>query len=316
MIAFLKDVVNEFLTDNCPHLAASISYYSLLSLFPLTLALASVLGFLSASPQTQERMIESIGGFLPIPSAFITRTIEGIVASRGAASAIGTIGLLWGGSAVFNAIRKSLNTAWGIREPRNFLVDRGLELSMMIGVGLLLLISLGLGTTLSVLQKYDLTVFGIEFLNRNFFWDMCITAVSTGLAFLTFLFLYKVIPNTEVRWRDVWGGALLAAVGFEVTKQVFVWYTTNFAHYNLIYGSIGTIIALLVWIYISALILLFCAKVTSVYSRHRAIIPEEEIPQNMSKTKRRSWLRGLIARFVLSSNGLWSKSMANKPEKK
>lgn len=316
MIAFLRDVVNEFLTDNCPHLAASISYYSLLSIFPLTLALVSVLGFLSASPETQERMIESIGGFLPISSNFITNTIEGIVTSRGAAGAIGTIGLLWGGTAVFNAIRKSLNAAWGLREPRSFLVDRGLELSMMIGVGLLLIVSLGLGTALSVVQKYDLTVLGIEFLNMDFFWDMCVTAVSTGLAFLTFLFLYKVIPNTHVRWGDVWGGALLAAVGFEVAKQVFVWYTTNFAHYNLIYGSIGTIIALLVWIYISALILLFCAKITSVYSRHRILIPEEEVSKNIPKMEHSFRLRGLLARFMPVSNGVGSNSTPHKTEKR
>lgn len=309
-------MVNEFLADNCPHLAASISYYALLSIFPLTLALVSVLGFLSVSPQTQERMIESIGGFLPISSILITRTIEGVVASRGAAGAIGTIGLLWGGSAVFNAIRKAVNTAWGIKEPRSFLVDRGLEFGMMIGLGLLLFISLGLGTTLSILQKYDLTIAGIGFLNGDFFWDMSVTAVSTLLAFLTFLFLYKGIPNTEVRWGDVWGGALLAAVGFEVAKQVFIWYTTNFAHYNLIYGSIGTIIALLVWIYISALILLFCAKITSVYSRGRARIHEDEVYGDIPEMGYRFRVRNLLARFMPASNGLRSKSVTHKPEKR
>ena len=269
VVAFLREVVNEFLTDNCPHLAASISYYFLLSLFPLTLALISVLGFLSRSPETETRVIRAIGDFLPLSSEYITRTIRGVIDSRGTTGAIATIGLLWGGSSVFNAIRKSLNTAWGIRKPRPFFVERAMELGMILGVGLLLLVSFGITTAVRVIQRFSLSVGGISFFNGDFLWHAILILLSIALSFVTFLFLYRFIPNTRVRWGDVWGGALLAAVGFEAAKQIFVWYATNFAHYNLIYGPVGTLIALLIWAYVSAVILLFCAKLTSVYSRLR-----------------------------------------------
>ncbi|MCL0059359.1 YihY/virulence factor BrkB family protein [Dehalococcoidia bacterium] len=269
VIAILHTAVKEFLADNCLHLSASISYYMFFCIFPLSLAFISVLGFISGSPESEARVIEAIGNSLPVSSELITSSIQGVIRSRGTTGAIATIGLLWGGSAVFNVIRKSLNIAWGVKKPRPFFVERAMELGMTLGVGLLLLISIGITAALSVIRRFNATVLGIEFLNGAVFWQASLMLLSISLAFVTFLLLYKFVPYTRVQWRDVWGGALLAAVGFEATKQVFVWYATNFAHHNLIYGPVGTIIALLIWTYISAVIVLFCAKLTSVYSKSR-----------------------------------------------
>ncbi|MCL0035891.1 YihY/virulence factor BrkB family protein [Dehalococcoidia bacterium] len=265
----MHTAVKEFLADNCLHLAASISYYLFFCIFPLSLAFISVLGFISGSPESEARVIEAIGNSLPVSSELITSSIQGVIRSRGTTGAIATIGLLWGGSAVFNVIRKSLNIAWGIKKPRPFFVERAMELAMTLGVGLLLLTSIGITAALSVVRRFNAAVLGIEFLNGAVFWQASLMLLSISLAFVTFLLLYKFVPYTRVQWRDVWGGALLAAVGFEAAKQVFVWYATNFAHHNLIYGPVGTIIALLIWTYISAVIVLFCAKLTSVYSKSR-----------------------------------------------
>ena len=281
-VHFIKDVVNEFLTDNCPQLAASISFYLLLSLFPLTLGVLSVIGFFTTSNETESRVIQAISGFLPLPGEDITNYIEGVNSSPGTTSIIATIGLLWGGSSVFNAIRKSLNTAWGVRKTRHFLVERAIEVGMMIGGGTLLMISFSMTTALSVFPKNDLTFAGSSFFNVNLFSHALLILLTIGLAFATFLLLYKFIPNAQVRWGDVWVGALLAAVGFEIVKQVFVWYAT--AHYALVYGPIGTVIGLLVWTYASALILLFCAKLTSVYSRHKISFYEDIELRGKGKT--------------------------------
>ncbi|MCL0095224.1 YihY/virulence factor BrkB family protein [Dehalococcoidia bacterium] len=269
VIAILHNAVKEFLTDNCLHLSASISYYMFFCIFPLSLAFTSVLGFILGSPESEAKVIQAIGDFLPVSSEFITSSIQGVVRARGTIGVIATIGLLWGGSAVFNVIRKSLNIAWGIKKPRPFFVERAMELAMTLGVGLLLLTSIGITAALSVVRQFNAAVLGIEFLNGAVFWQASLMLLSISLAFVTFLLLYKFVPYTRVRWRDVWGGALLAAVGFEAAKQIFVWYATDFAHYNLIYGPVGTIIALLIWTYISAVIVLFCAKLTSVYSKSR-----------------------------------------------
>jgi membrane protein len=264
---FIRKAAKEFLTDNCLHLSASISYYAFFCIFPLSLAFISVLGFISGSPESEIRVIEAIGAFLPVCSEFITSSVQGVIRARGAIGAIATIGLLWGGTAVFNVTRKSLNIAWGVKIPRSFLAERAMELAMTLGMGLLLLVSIGITAMLSVIRRFNAAIIGIEFLNGAFFWQVILILVSVSLAFVTFLLLYKFVPNTRVRWSDVWWGALLAAVGFETAKQIFIWYATAFAHHNPIYGTVGTIMAFLIWTYISAAIVLFCAKLTSMYSR-------------------------------------------------
>jgi membrane protein len=266
---FMHKTVKEFLNDNCLHLAASISYYAFFCIVPLTLAFISVIGFISGSPKSESRVIEAICDFLPVCSEFITSSVQGVIRARGTIGAVATIGLLWGGSAVFNVIRKSLNIVWGVKKSRSFLMERAIELAMTLGTGLLLLVSIGITTTLSIIQRFNATAIGIEFLNGVIFWRVILTLMSGSLAFVAFLLLYKIVPNTRVQWSDVWGGALLAAVGFEATKQVFVWYTITFAYHNPIPGTVGTIMAFLIWTYISAVTMLFCAKLTSIYSKSR-----------------------------------------------
>ncbi|MFC2028062.1 YihY/virulence factor BrkB family protein [Chloroflexota bacterium] len=269
---FIREVVNEFLTDNCPHLAASVSYYVLLTIFPLTLAAITIVGAITNDPDPQHNVVQAIGDFLPVSDDVISDTIGEVGDDWIAAGAISIILLIWGGMAVFSALRKALNAAWGIRTPRSFFMERFLELGMMLGVALLLLISFAINAGVKVVEgASDTTVGG--FFGEDVFWNAVRILITTGLAFITFIVLYKVIPNARIRWGDIWGGALIAAVGFIAAQQVFIQYVTPNEPYSLIYGSIGTIIALMVWVYVSAVILLFCAKLTAVHSRRRISTP-------------------------------------------
>ncbi|MFC1904480.1 YihY/virulence factor BrkB family protein [Chloroflexota bacterium] len=267
LIDFMKVVIHEFTTDNCPHLAAAISYYFLFSLFPLTLAVISAMGFVLRSPALEAQVIKGIGDLLPVSGDFITGTIRGVVSARGATGIVATIGLIWGGTSVFNAIRKALNTAWGIRRPHPFIHARLLELVMMAGAGSLLLISVSLTTSVRIIRELNQPIFMSILLHNGFFWHSIVILISLTITFLVFIFLYWIVPNMAVRWRGIWVGALAAAICFEVTKSAFIWFVGNFTQYNLVYGPVGTIIALLVWTYVSAIIFLFFAKVTSVYAR-------------------------------------------------
>ena len=139
----------------------------------------------------------------------------------------------------------------------------------MVGAGLLLLISILLTAGLKVIGRADLPAWGAVFFESILFWRCVIFLVCAALTFVVFLLLYRFVPNTQVRWRDVWRGALAAAICFEATKFFFLWFVGNFGRYNLIYGPIGALIALLMWTYVSAVIFLFCAKLTSVYARRR-----------------------------------------------
>ncbi|MBM3157013.1 MAG: YihY/virulence factor BrkB family protein [Chloroflexi bacterium] len=263
----IKQAVQEFLTDNCTHLAAAISYYLLLSIFPLLLAAITILSFFTRDPGIEAKVTQTIAEIMPISGEFVSVTIKEVSLGAGAAGAIATLGLIWTGMAVFNAIRKSVNTAWGIKTPRPFFRERLIELLMMAGFGALLLISIGVTTAFKIVRGADITIFGRQLADVGFIWQALVVLASALVAFIAFLFLYKFIPNTNVRWRHVWLGALVAAILFEIIKDIFVWFAGHFATYNLVYGTAGTIIALLVWSYLSAVIMLFCAKLISIYPR-------------------------------------------------
>jgi len=269
----MKRAVQEFLTDNCTHLAAAISYYLLLSLFPLALAAISILSYVSRSPDVQANVTKAITDVLPVSGDFVSTTIRDVAPGWGAASAIGIVGLLWAGTGVFNATRKSLNTAWGIKQPRSFLRERLIEFIMMLGLGVFLIVYVGMTAAFNFFQSTN--VLGGRFVEGGIFWESMVILASIAIAFVGFFLLYEFIPNTRVPWRHVWVGALIAAVLFEIVKNIFVWFVGKFATYNLVYGSIGTIIALMTWSYISAMILLFCAKLISIYPRMKSSLLAE-----------------------------------------
>jgi membrane protein len=133
----------------------------------------------------------------------------------------------------------------------------------MLGLGAFLLVYVGMTATFNFIESTN--VFGGRFAEGGLFWEFMVILASIAIAFVGFLLLYEFIPNTRTPWRHVWAGALIAAVLFEIVKNVFVWFVGKFATYNLVYGSIGTIIALMTWAYISAVIMLFCAKLISIY---------------------------------------------------
>jgi membrane protein len=268
IVATIKQAVNEFLADNCTHLSAAISYYILLSLFPLALAAVTILGYFSRSANISARVTQAISDVLPGAGQVLSATIQGVSQDWGAAGAIATVGLLWSGMGFFGAVRKSLNTAWGIKQPRTFLRERLMEFLMMLGLGALLIISIGITASFQVIQTENISVFG-HVLSNGMFWDAMVILTSIVITFVVFLLLYKFVPNTRVRWRHVWVGALAAAVLVEIAKNVLIWFVGHFATYSLVYGSLSTIIALMVSSYIFAIILLFCAKLISAFIKMR-----------------------------------------------
>ena len=272
-VSLFRDSWREFFIDNCPQLSASVSFYSLFSLFPFTLVVSSITGYIIKSPSAQEKVIDSIMNFLPVSENFIASIIENVVNTRTTIGIVATVMLIWGGMSVFYSISKSLNAAWGIHQSRSFFHERLLDFCMMVGAGLLLLVSLSLTTIFKIASEMNHPVWAAMLMANISFWHCILFIINTALIFIVFLFLYKFIPNTLVRWKDIWAGALAGAICFEITKLVFVWFVPKFSNYNLVYGSLGALIALLTWIHISAIILLFCAKVTSVHSRQRSHLP-------------------------------------------
>jgi membrane protein len=230
------------------------------------------LGFVIRSQDLETELIDDVGNLIPVSSDFITNAIRGVIETRAATGVIGTLGLVWSATAVFNAIKRALNIAWGIIEPRPFVQDKLVDFSMMAGGGVLFLISLFATAGIRVVRELSTRQLGslglpTSLLDGDLLWHS-VTMIVPGLfTFVAFLLLYRFVPNIRVRFRDIWLGALVGAIAFEVVKNVFAWYVSSFASYSVVYGTLGKLVAFMMWIYISAAILLFGAELAAEYPR-------------------------------------------------
>jgi membrane protein len=167
-------------------------------------------------------------------------------------------------------VRNALNRAWVVKAQPSFFKGRAMDITMMIGAFILFTLYIWFTTGLRILHTRNFHSDTFEFLNSTTLSATVFTIVSAVLAFLIILLLYKFIPSERPRWRDIWPGALVAAAGFEIVRFAFIWYIKNFDHYNLIYGSLGAVFALLAFIYIAAWVLLFCAKLCATNARMKS----------------------------------------------
>ncbi len=244
------------------HLAAGVAYFALLSIFPLLLGLIAILGLFLPSESVQADIFDFVERNIPGSINVVERSIDDVIEFRGPVGLIGLFSLLWMGSVMFGAVTRGINRAWGIRQDRPYHIKKLRDLGMTLGLGLLILLSIALSSLFSIMRSTDLNLpHGL----------INILAILIGflVSLALFLLAYRFIPNTTVIWRYVWPGALLAAILFEIAKNLFIIYLAHFARYELIYGSLASLIIFLVWIYISALILIFGAEFTSRYHKTR-----------------------------------------------
>jgi membrane protein len=270
-VLFLADAVNDFLAKNCTHLAGAISFWTMFSIFPLFLAVISVLGFVLGPRAEEEQLARDIAEFLPVSSDYVSQSIQGVVSARAITGIASVFGLLWAATAAFGAMRKGINAAWGIRKTRPFLKERMIDFGLVLGAGMLMLAVFFSSPILGVMREISFVLAPESEYFTNFIWDLVASLLFPSLTFLSFLILYRYLPNTEVHITDVWPGALLASFAFSGANLGFVWYVRTYPLvYNVVYGSVGAVIALLTWVYLSAIILLFGALLTSRYAAYSA----------------------------------------------
>ena len=261
--------VNDFLGKNGPQLAAAVSYYALFSLFPLSLAIIFVLSFF-LGPDSISNLAQSAAEQAPISSETVRDALTNTLSSRSIAGLAGFIGLLWAGTAVFGAIRKGVNATWGITKPRPFFQERLIDISLMAGATVLLLVSISSTAVLINLKEILEFVTRETQVNSDFLWDWLGSLIPPVLSFIVFISIYWFLPNTKVKIIEALPGAIAATVTFEILKGIFVWYVSGNSLYSTIYGSIGSIVALLMWVYLSANILLFGSLITYRFASYRA----------------------------------------------
>ena len=281
-ILICADITNTYLGINGPFLAAAITYYALFSLIPLTLAIMFILGtFFEGSQTLETRLSLAVNTLMPVSEDTVKETLETLARSRAITGVLGILGLLWVSTTVFGAIRKGVNTVWGITESRRFFHERLIDFAFTAGAGLLMLVPITLTAGMAVLVEAISTLRTGD-AGGDWLTDLLLTVLSPFISLMAFLFIYRYLPKTKVTFREIWPGAVMATICFEGWKAVFLWYTRTFPVYDTVYGPVGALVALLTWIYISANILLVGALVTSRYSPYLSRQIEEKIQQTLA----------------------------------
>ena len=263
VVLLVTGTIDKFLEDKGSLLAAAVAYYLLFSIFPFALAMIAITGFFMESASFENQVINALGNLIPVARGMLEQNLHEVVNARAETGIIAILAFTWSASSFFNALRNALNKAWGINSGASFFKGRAIDITMLLGSFVLLLVYIWLSIGIRIIHSAHYHSEYFKFLNSNIVSSTIFTLASSLLAFLLIMLLYKFIPSVRPRWGDIWPGALMATVSVEIIRFGFIWYINNFSRYNLVYGSIGAVIALLAYIYLSAWALLFFAKLSA-----------------------------------------------------
>lgn len=269
-VSLIRETVDEWVDDKALQLSAALAYYSVFSIAPLLVIAISVAGLVFGPDAVRGHLDDELKGYIGAKAAEGVQTMVQSVAkpSEGwIATATGFVTLMLGASGVFGQLKDSLNTIWDVRAPSKggimiFLRARLLSFGMVLVIGFLLLTSLLLTTALTGLSGYLARYIDVPV----FVWGAAGFLLSMLVVTLLFALIFKVLPDTRIAWRDVWMGALVTSLLFEIGKFALSLYLGRETTASG-YGAAGAVVLLLLWVYYTSCILLLGAEFTQVYAR-------------------------------------------------
>jgi len=271
VVAFLREIVDEWQHDGELNLGAALAYYTLFAMAPLLVLVIAIAGLAFGRAAAEGEIVNQISGLMGADGA---KMIEDMIAraSRPASGIVATVVSLGtmalGASGVFGQIQTALNQIFGVTERRRGRGVRGVVrqrlayFGMIVAIGFLLVVSLVVSAALA--GVHDLLATRLPILARvlpplNF-------VLSLGVVSGLFALVYKVLPDVDLAWRDVWLGAVCTSLLFTIGKGLIGLYLGR-AGTTSVYGAAGSLVLVLLWIYYSAQILFLGAEFTEVYSR-------------------------------------------------
>lgn len=267
-LGIMKDAFQRFNEARASQAAAAMAYYALFSLFPLLLALVAAWSFVLEREQAFQQVVGFVTEAIPISQALIEKNIQRVLELRGAVGLVGLLGLLWSGMGAFEVLANNINRAWPGAEPRSFLERRLVALGMVGVLSALLAFSLISTTVLNLLPQLQVPLWDSVSIYETPLWGALSNFIPWLFTFLLFLALYLWVPNIEVERRVAFWGALVAALAWEVAANGLAWYLrSGLVRYELVYGSLGAVVALMLWIYWSSWIALFGAHLSAAIAQ-------------------------------------------------
>lgn len=265
-VQVIRHLYHRFQEDEVTALGAQLTFYLVLAFFPFLIFLITLVSYL---PITNDLPLHQLAALLPGEAYLQVRSIiaETVQARSQTLLSLGMIITLWAASNGVNAIIRGINKAYFEKETRPFWKVRGLSIVFTLALALVILFA------------FIMLVFGrifgqslFDWLGINQFfapvWQVLRYLIPLSTMLLVFLLIYRLSPNRSLRFREVLPGALLASAGWVATSQAFAWYVDHFTNYARIYGSLGGIVVLLIWLYLSSIIILLGGELNAVLSRH------------------------------------------------
>ncbi len=277
--AYGKKFIEQFQKDNVPILSAAQAYYYFLSIFPLIVVCFALIPYFNINPQDA---VTFIGNVLPseIANVFEENIVSLVDTQRGGLLTVGIIGALWSSSAGINAFIKSTNEAYHVEETRNFLVVRLISLGLTLGMIVTLVVAILVPVFGDVILSFVSSILGfsgtMEILLQILRWAVSLLAITGFL-----LILYRFAPNKRIPFKYIFPGALTASILWLLISLGFSFYVSNFSNYSATYGSLGGIIVLMIWFFLTGMVLMIGAVVNVLNYRHHHSVEETSQVSNM-----------------------------------
>jgi len=269
-LGILKDAIDSFNEARGSEASAGMAYYAIFSLFPLLLALVAVGSLVLDRQQIMAQVISLVSQVFPISRGVIKENLQQVVRLRGAVGLIGLAGAFWSATNVFTVLSRNINRAWTDAEPRNLLESRLVALAMVGVLVLLLGLSVASTAAFNILSRLQVPLGGGVSIYQTPLWTIGSALVPWLFVFLLFLSLYRWVPNEHVPWSAAFWTALVVAAAWQIGARAFAWYVgSGLARYQLVYGSLGAIVALMAWIYLGSWLTFFGAHLGAALTRYQ-----------------------------------------------
>ncbi len=262
-LEILRRTFQKFEEAHGSEAAASLAYYAFFSIFPMLLVFIAVGSFFVDQGVVRRQLLSLLQGILPGVEEVIIANIERVLELRGTVTFIALITLTWSAISVFDILAKNINRAFPQANVPNFFKGRLLGFFMFLGLGALMLLSFAATTLSGLIPVINIPFYG-RALHETFIWKLGAFMVPIVINMLMFWAIYQWVPTVPVNRKASLIGGLLTGVLWELLNNIFYWYlSSGLSQYRLVYGSLGTIVALLFWIYLTATITLIGAHLTA-----------------------------------------------------
>lgn len=232
-----------------------------MSLFPFLLGIIAILGLVFEAQQVRAAVVGQVTAYIPGSETFVRSALDEATRARETVGLVSVVLLLWSATGVVGAVSWAINRALEVETPRPFLRQKLVEVGAVLGAGFFLwgsTLLLGAIRFLGGLIALPTGSSGAYFLG---------VGISVAISFGVFALAYRFLSALPLRWADIWPGAAFAALGVEVGKHLFLLYLDRFASFNLVYGSVGAVLAFLLWSYLAAVVVIFGAELVAVRRR-------------------------------------------------